>query len=109
MECLDFRRPEIAGIDVDQGRARRKVLPSGGGDNAYLVPSPIAPFELHAHIRESRIDELLNRVALSRPYNVIVGPLLLEHQVHHLYVLGGKAPVAQGTQVAHVEFLLAYP
>jgi len=78
-ELRDLRRTEEPRVDLD-------------------VFTPV-----EADVIEGLRDELVDRVGLPRPDDVVVGGLLLEHQPHGLDVLGGVAPVPLGVEVSDVE------
>jgi hypothetical protein len=55
---------------------------------------------------EHEIEELAHRMRLAGRLDIIVGPLLLQHQPHRLDVIAGEARVALRFEVAEDELVL---
>ena len=81
-------------------------------EDVHLRGAEIARIDLHVllvvevELREDLLGEFADRMGLSGGDDVIVGPVLLEHQPHRLDVVPGEAPVALRLEIAEVELLL---
>ena len=64
------------------------------------------PLVVEAQFRKNLLGELAHRVGLSGGDDVVVGPLLLEHQPHRLDVIAGESPVAFRLEIAEEELVL---
>jgi len=94
-----FRGPEIAGVDPDDGF-------SIGHVDATFVDALAFPGDGHAQFPGADFHEFPHGMLFSCGDDVIVGPVLLEHQPLHFHVIPGMAPVPQGAQVAEVQAVL---
>ena len=73
---------------------------------AVLVHAVALPAHVEAELRGDRVDELAHAVLHAGGDDVVLRPLLLQHQPLHLDVVARVAPVAQRVQVAEVDTLL---
>ena len=66
-----------------------------GVDHPDLLDALTLEGDADAHLGESPLYELAHRVLLAGGDDVVVGLVLLQHQVHGAHVVAGVAPVAQ--------------
>ena len=94
---------EVGG-DFHEGLADKVV---GAADaDAFLVLGFALPLEFDADIVEGELGKLADAVLHARGDDVVLGLAGLEDEPHTLDVVLGVAPVAQGVEVAEVEFVL---
>ena len=94
---------EVGG-DLDEGLADEVV---GAADaDALLVLGFALPLEFDADIVEGELGKLADAVLHARGDDEVLGLAGLEDEPHTLDVVLGVAPVAQGVEVAEVEFVL---
>ena len=94
---------EVGG-DLDKGLADEVV---GATDaDALLVLGFALPLEFDADIVEGELGKLADAVLHARGDDVVLGLARLEDEPHTLDVVLGVAPVAEGVEVAEVEFVL---
>ena len=94
---------EVGG-DLDEGLADEVV---GAADaDALLVLGFALPLEFDADIVEGELGKLADAVLHARGNDVVLGLAGLEDEPHTLDVVLGVAPVAEGIEVAEVEFVL---
>ena len=94
---------EVGG-DFDEGLADKVV---GAADaDALLVLGFALPLEFDADIVEGELGKLADAVLHARGNDVVLGLAGLEDEPHTLDVVLGVAPVAEGVEVAEVEFVL---
>jgi len=111
-EEIDFCRAEITWVDFYDDIARPQGLSvlgrqgAGRFNDSLLVYTRACPFKLYARVGEGLAYEFPDRVTLPSPHDIVVGKFLLEHDPHHLNVLGCEPPVPLRVQVAEVELFL---
>ena len=94
---------EVGG-DLHEGLADEVV---GAADaDALLVLGFALPLEFDADIVEGELGKLADAVLHARGNDVVLGLAGLEDEPHTLDVVLGVAPVAEGVEVAEVEFVL---
>ena len=94
---------EIGG-DLYEGLADKMV---GAADaDALLVLGFALPLEFDAEIVEGELGKLADAVLHARGDDEVLGLAGLEDEPHTLDVVLGVAPVAEGVEVAEVEFVL---
>src|SRR5262249_41649772 len=96
---IDFSRPEIARIDLDQFLAARFI-------DAGLMPSLAPPRNAAADHSNGPLDELAYSMAVASRQHVIVWLWLLHDHPHALNVVAGMAPVAPRIEIANEELFL---
>ena len=94
---------EVGG-DFDEGLADEVV--GAAGADALLVLAATLPLEFDADIVEGEVGKLADAVLYARGDDVVLGLARLEDEPHTLDVVLGVAPVAEGVEVAEVEFVL---
>ena len=94
---------EVGG-DLDEGLADEVV--GAANADALLVLGFALPLEFDADIVEGELGKLADAVLHARGDDVVLGLARLEDEPHTLDVVLGVAPVAEGVQVAEVEFVL---
>ena len=125
-KALDLGGPVVPGVDAQHDRPRldrplavrrRGVVAApaarggepaqvDGVDDAGLLRRAPLPAQPHADLSERQLDELAHAVLLAGGDHVVVGLVLLHHQVHGPHVVAGVAPVAQRIEVAEPELAL---
>ena len=94
-EGFDFGRAEVAGVDgYDDVSLGVEGLFFGAGS---------LPGEIELEEGGAALDELTDGELLAGGDDVVPGGFLLEHEVLHLDVVAGVAPVALGVEVAEEE------
>src|SRR5579871_2769496 len=96
---LDFGRPEVARIDLDEHTA---IL----GVHALFVAVRAPPGDLDSDLSESVRREIADERRLAGRQHIVVRLVLLQHEPHAADVLAGVAPVAPRAEVAQVEPVL---
>ena len=94
---------EVGG-DLDEGLAD-KVVGTADAD-ALLVLGFALPLEFDTDIVEGELGKLADAVLHARGDDEVLGLAGLEDEPHTLDVVLGVAPVAEGVEVAKVEFVL---
>ena len=94
---------EVGG-DLDEGLADEVV--GAAGADALLVLAAALPLEFDADVVEGEVGKLADAVLHARGDDVVLGLAGLEDEPHALDVVLGVAPVAEGVEVAEVEFVL---
>src|SRR5262245_53970366 len=98
-ERIDFGRPEIARVHLDQHLAGRLV-------DTFLLDAISAPHNGPPNMAEGLFDEFAHRMALAGREHIIVGRILLQDQPHPLDKIARMPPVTQGIEVAEEQLLL---
>src|ERR1017187_6162717 len=95
---VHFSRAEMARVDTDHGL-------HGLGVEPPLVDARTYPADVYPGLLEGKLDELAHGVRFAGRDDVVVGLVLLEHEIHRFDVVPRVAPVAIGVDVAEVHAL----
>src|SRR5580704_1118857 len=92
-QSLDFGRPEIARIDLDEHMAGFLI-------QSLLIDALAFPDDGAADAGERLFDELAHRMRFAGGEHEIVGLVLLHDPPHAFDVIAGVAPIAPGIEIA---------
>src|ERR1035437_7323305 len=89
----------MARVDTDHGL-------HGLGVDPLLVDARTYPPDFDPDLVEGKLDELTDGMCLAGRHDVVVGLVLLEHEIHCFDVVPSMTPVAHCIDVAEIETVL---
>src|SRR5262249_30335630 len=90
---VDFGRPEVARVDLDQGTAITRI-------HAPFLQAGTLPFQPPTDAREPLANQFSDRVRLPGRQHVIIWRGLLQDEPHSFHIIACVAPITPSIQIS---------